>query len=903
MSMEAIREKIDQTVTNLKEKRQLLVRHKAQYNDLKFKLMDFQQYKESDKPEIDVKLNSKAIVKGQIVNPQKILVFLGCEYFVERDPTKAIKSVESKLKFLNKAIGEFDVKIKDAKKTIENIGHLEEFERKQKSSASSKKSKNAPVAEEIDQDEEFPFMDIREELDEDGNVIKSSVQKQDDSRINGFAEKAGINENGEIDDYEDQIAELLEDMDIKPKPRFEEIQEEKPKDISSNNEIFLGKTQKKENNDVMSSVVKENDIEDKPKAELQPAAQNKINETHSQAIESQAVENEEEEEDEYYQLMREMGISTKPKNVKSESKPKVETEADVKEIKSSHTEQPQTSIKSSEATTKEIEELPTQSEEPLQPVIEVNGEWGDFNPDQPAIEQDDFIQLQLIADEFEEDGDYDYDEDEQDFEFDEDEEEDDDDDEDWDFSTNPDSLIPDSHRTLFMKELQKIRNQNLNSDKPVNNKDEPVEVEAEIKKDQPKKKKSVSFAPKLQIKQIENVSEQLKNAPDHGKLSKFKQMRVSNGTQPAPFTNETTSSPVTTNNNDTNERPVSDIVIEKDFIEQEIPSEPEPTPKRVSKFKQRNSSSTRTIPMAPNPTINETAGGSLSDIVDKDIIKEEQVPEPSQKVSKFKQRGSSSTRTTPIMSETAGGSLSDIVDKENIEDKPSEPVQKVSKFKQRNSHNTSTMPVAEAKSTGIETAGGSLSDIVEKADIVEPSAPLSKDKVSRFKSSISKPPVKGNAISIPKNDFNYDIENDEYDEFEDIKAYLENEDEDEEDEEALNAITDMDIYTTADINEFDEDQDQDDGDGSEEETGVLTDQIVEHDEVDDPSYFVDDNILQKEYQDLRRKMFAKYMERDEAEIKEKIIPKFNEDEEMELEPIDEHGNPVRVSRFLESLGK
>lgn len=133
-------------------------------------------------------------------------------------------------------------------------------------------------------------------------------------------------------------------------------------------------------------------------------------------------------------------------------------------------------------------------------------------------------------------------------------------------------------------------------------------------------------------------------------------------------------------------------------------------------------------------------------------------------------------------------------------------------------------------------------------------------------------------------------------EYENIKAYALNEDED--DDALIDSITEnMAVYNPEVDDDDDEDETFEDLD-DEDDGPILLDNIVENDDVDEPSYFVDDNILTKEYQDLRKKMIQTYGEK-QKEAEERIILK--ESEGQELEPIDEHGNPIKESRFKKRL--
>lgn len=790
--MNVIKDKIDSTISNLQEKRAILVKHKSQYNDLKFRLMDFAQYKETDKPTVDVRLNPKAIVKGHIVNPQKVLVFLGCEYFVERDPIKSVALVENKLRFLNNAIEEFDSKIKEAETTVENIGHLEDYEKRQldKSDTIPKSESTSSPVKEIE--ENLPFMDIREELDEEGNVITSTIQKQDENKIKEFGERHGIDilDN----DSDDQLSELLNDMEIKPRMKIQELPSEQENAIPQ--ELKNGISEK------------ENDEIKDDKVELRNPRTGNVDNSKSSQV-----------EDEFYELLNQMGIS----------------DAVDKRASQNRKQEPSGTEKEQEDAPEEIKELPQPSQSGGKANCSKDSSWEQYDSQEPAISSEDILQLQLIADELEEDGDYDYDYKEDTFEHavdqdsrDEDgdrEGEDDEDDDDWDFNPDAESLVPEAYRNLFTKELERVRGENIKLETPVNTKDEPVENSP-----RPTKKKSVSFAPNLQIKEIENVSEEMKNAPDISKVSKFKQMRMNNA---QPMLDDDLQE------GEIIEAAVSDLIVEKDISE----------------------------PLTQNTVMSK-------------VMEEEQkehVEFPKAKVSKFKQRNGA------VLKPNSPGI--------SVPVEPSDPA-----------HNIKTKQVQANDGTLGRDSIQPVVDIVERGvigGITEEGPVLSKVNTTHSQS-------KGNVIRIPENEPSYFTDNSEY---HNIKAYIENE---EDDEDELNALTDLEVYTAADFDEngdFIEGEGEDDEEDEEEDGdhgNVLVDEIVENDEVDDPSYYIDENLLQKEYQDLRRKMIAKYVtdeDKDSNANSDKIIISNDHEKESELEPIDESGNPIRVSRFRQSMTK
>ncbi|CEP20772.1 unnamed protein product [Cyberlindnera jadinii] len=712
--MAQIRAKVNETVESLQRKKELLVSHRSQYEDLKFKLFDYAQMSKESHPQITVQMTSKAKVKARVVDPSKILVFLGCEYFVERDPQSAVDQVETRLKYLTTAIHEFETKIKEAKKTVENIDTLVQYESERETSTDDRGAQNAK------NEEGLAFMDIREELDEEGNVISSSVNPQDEKRLHDFGKEHGVDSKAS---EMTELEELMEDMGISktPEPKIKEIE-----DIAQLPDLGASEPA----NDAVEEFIKESVVEENIEEVIEEVDDTKeVKDTTGtkDIIESTETTDDEPKEDNdqhpYFALLREMGI-------RSITESKLCDKDDTTNSSHGNIDKSASSVEDGA---------------------------NEYDPSKPAIDPDDILQLQIIADEFDED---DVDFDDLEYGFDQDDSTDEDTDGDWDISYESKALVPPTSMALFKKELEKMRNEKTQGKETIN---EAVVDDIFTEGAKAKKKKSVSFAKELQIKEVENISEELKrNQKAQSKVSKFKQMRNSK----IPIS-------------ETNKYVKEDKVVEEESI--------------------------------------------TSDIVERDIV------------------------------ETFSG-------------------------------------ISEVTENGKEAKPKRLSKFKAQHSLLKPK---------------TRAPTTPTCISPPVSNVEVESESTPELDYESIKAYVLR-DEDEEDGDFTRELSEgIEVYNpelddedSNEINMEEEEQNDELDDGP-----IMLDEIVENDEVDDPDYYVNDNIIAKEYSDLRKKMLEKYGDKSQSNDKEPIVVIKHQEEKNELEPIDEHGNPIKVSRFKKSLSR
>lgn len=479
-SMDGIVDQIQRTASGLNVKRKLLLNQIDLYKDLQAK--------------IDMKA-------------EKTMVLLGDGYFVEMSPKDAKDYLKRRITNVNDIVEGFNTKIRDAENTMDHISKFREIETK-----NGKKESN--------NEEGLPFFDIQEELDDEDNILSVKINNKSQT-----FEKSKSNK-------EEQVDEGLPMMDIQ-----EEIDEDgNVKSVKINNKV-----QK------IDEKVEEKHLKQNEPLILKEQNQNS---DKTEEIDSQ-------DGNQLSELLQDMGlVPLKKSNEINIDQDKLLDKIDELKIDANDkfklkqicvegykSLQDQSFEKTGNDDDQDAEKT---DEEIISNLVVENNLQHLLSTDdadksrkkgvegnQLALDGNELLELELIADKFDDINNsmMHADDEEWDFEFDDEgEEHDDDDDEEEDFSddllygNSGATFIPQNEfssgaqnfNNLLWKQVMDLRNKKAQAQtsnyNPANS----------------RTKKSVRFSEKLEINEIENVSEELKNI-DHFRqnISRFKQDRLS----------------------------------------------------------------------------------------------------------------------------------------------------------------------------------------------------------------------------------------------------------------------------------------------------------------------------------------------------------------------------------------
>ncbi|KAK6457940.1 uncharacterized protein RJT20DRAFT_125822 [Scheffersomyces xylosifermentans] len=871
---------IDRTLTNLAFKRDALINQSETYNELEKQIQD-----------------------GKI-NSDKVMVLLGDGYFVEKSASEAVDFLKRRTNALKTAISQFDNKLKEGTEMKARLLEFEEL---------SKASTKPEHTEKNVNDEGLLYMDIQEELDEDGNVINIKINNEEHNEFIApkKAQKAAA-EEAVLPEASDTVVSLTNE--------FEYIEE--PESLNTRNNGSSPTSESKtpevgdEEEDQLRELFEDMEIIAKPRKALK-----------------EAEVNQEELLDKIDQLNISPDDKFKLKQICIEEYKKL-NEKDIpstKEVAETYTESSSQDASAADISVASLDDVRGQErEEVLASIIKENNlDYSVSSKEIPindslAINKSDILELELLADDFDdsqsaavtyaddEEWDFDFSNEEEDEHFGQgDSDHDDDDDEDDDFADQmlygdkSSILTPKSNHQMSQMLWERILELRRGTDSSLQkNGDHNVTEKPQ------KAKKSVRFAESLEINEVENISESLKETHPQPKISLFRQGLIVNKKSDLPTHAERAS-------RDVDESPVLETISERnteEFDAREQSGAIENKPKKVSRFKQnRLGEAVKKIIVSDTikpPENDETL--NRKDLINQSISENEgdlDSEEQNLLNSDFSVHGDVLERVN-----TDSPFSGDVIDRSSLpnDKRILEDVQKdsnnlevtkgkkVSRFRASRSQRTQGEITSEvdhndgtkASHTGIPDAQKTESNNIKETSMDYRSLQDDTDTMAK-------------AYVLGMYDDDIATEGpvvDKLDDFELLNKMVESmpdkskesRDEDRKNE-RLNKSTYDDTFDpmldeiigSPDVEEEDEDEDG----------PILLDEIVENEF--DPSEFYDleeDGSIDSGV--INQEVTANY-----HKLRQKIIFQNNErgfrktDEELEIEPVDEDGIPIKVSRF------
>lgn len=530
----------------------------------------------------------------------KIMILIGDGYFVEKNRKQATQFLKRRISHLSDIIEQFTERIESCTKLL-SISTAEQQNNRHEEQNSNDSN-----------EEGLPFIDIVENLDEDGNVISvkinnkpsdntiaapqnTSTKTKSETKIQSKPQSASKNA---IAESNDPVVEALDDI----KEEFIDIVETLDEDgnvisVKFNNEEQPGFQQPpskptqegKQKKSVRFAEKIQTDSVNKP-FEPEPDS-----EPETELPDSSNENN----EDQFNELLEDMEIISKPKSVTKSldsQKSNIDVEATLNKIDNLKVtredksrikeivlqeirkkEEQETSNNSQVNTGNKVEEIKEVTEKDVNYAGDqlhdlanelittheeetIDGEPSEPIQDHIMIENKDLLELELIANNFQDqdddnietgDADDDYDDDEEyEFDFEEEEEEEEDDDED-DYEQKYQFFGDKNMNNLLWNRISQLR-----QDKQSQELSEPIqpslpESDTSLEtKEKNSGKKSVLFSNELKVHEIDRISPEDYEAPK--KLSRFKQLKERE--------HENLHKLVETSVGDVMERPVGDIV-------------------------------------------------------------------------------------------------------------------------------------------------------------------------------------------------------------------------------------------------------------------------------------------------------------------------------------------------------
>lgn len=864
-------------------------------------------------------------VEANIESVQEpVMVSLGDGYFVEKTKKQAKEYLQRRIATYNQSLSDLEGRITEAKRTLKNLVSYQELVASQNN----------------DNDSEGPIMDIVEELDEDGNVINVKV-------------------NNEVYDPEPPAS-----LDQKVSDDISDTQEHKSKDKTKESQIMQITEELDENGNFLNGTV-HNDHFDRA-TEQQLSKQESTPDSDDDQI-KELMEDMELVARNPSQKFDQKGLLAQIDNLKvlPEDKEKLKSicNDEFKTLEDDSDDDTSTANFTSELSENSLDEdKGKQREDFIASIIKENElndtedgqntsgdldslenkqDFSSSTPSQLAIDKDDILELELLADDFDdsaEDNEPLGETEEWDFEF---SDEDDDDDDDYAdlmlYGSGASYGNAASDKILWEKVIE-LRKKNANIDEMQLNGEKSnariIEAGSQLEnqnsrnESQPSGKKTVRFSEKLDIKEIEDISEFTKNMDYGPKVSLFKQrsgnyVEKSSLIHPGPKLSDSTAVKVIPSNS----MPLTDEPLEREKIITDLIQNNEG--KKISRFKTGIMEARKTLDNKGDFSNNQVDkpsenAGNVDDIIHSDIVE--------------KGIETVSDATGPaVVNNSSNTAESD--KNRTLSNDSSQPPKKLSRFKaqtqglKKSSTGQMKPPSPENQST--------TNDIIEKFDTSQHEATdlIPESKVTTYEkqdeetlnqvkdqtsSKIEEDEEKHLATTTQNttNEFKeatFDFQSAQEDMDTMAKAYvlgLYDEDiathgpvvNELSDFEVLNKmLTSMPEKSTT-IKETSTPQTEDHvdeilpaeeyGDDSDDENGpIMTDDIIEND------LTYDDTDLENIEDEIYDSVLRQDVVNDYHKLRQKVIYKNNEtgfrksEKEMEFEPIDENGNTIKMSRF------
>jgi unconventional prefoldin RPB5 interactor 1 len=772
----------------------------------------------------------------------KFTVLIGDGYFVEKNRDDAKEFVEKRRKEMRKISCQVGEKIDEATRTktmfdkLKGLPHNLEEENKLN-------------------EEGLPYMDIQEELDDDGNVISTKV-------------------NNEEVEYDDSY------VVVKPSPK---VGKQANEDANTENVIVSDETVEKDE--------REPSIENSSLMDTSNSQPDKVSdlfeEMHITATQRSNVQASLVDQDELLEKIDSLKIS--PEDKFKLKQIAVEQYKTLQE--DTEGEQLQGEVKPTVVKTEGKENLTkthNHKEKIISEIIKENDP--DDNKQTTSIDstrsididENNLLELELIADLLDDSGNSHVefsDDEEWDFEFDDDDDGDD-----------PADELLYGGRPSFFNSSENDNSNKLLWDQVFALREAKSKRPCENETSSAKGKKSVRFAEKLEIKEIENISESLKNMNYDKKVSLFKQNRTSfRKVDEKKFTTNAVSE-------------VNDKIIEIPLVEH--------GGKMSAGIKKINVNSTFQSDLM-------VSDGDQFPILDRKSLLEKSLAKDDENIN--------------LNREETGNSMVESTESHDVP--PNKPKKKLSKFKQMkqeaesciNSQTQTAYKVSDSPSDGI------INDIIEKdshitTDIVEKGGLITTDVVEKDIPVLTEEEDKidtedQTSSEIKEVQFDYESINDDLETM--AKAYVLGMYDDDiategpivnelKDFEQLNELLqskntskdvtlqkagtrNSDILNDPFDPQLDEIERQDEFDDDEDDEGpILSDFIVENDiDLDDSESH---NTLEDDF--LNQEVVASYHKLRQKILFDNKVNGYRKDEqELEFEPIDESGNSVKISRF------